>query len=194
MDYIKIGKINSTLRKEKSMTQKHLGDILNLSDRTISKWERGIGCPDVSILNELSKILDVNIDKLLLRELYQNEVEGGNMKKIKFYTCKNCNDVAFSTNDMEVSWCGRKLECLEIKSVDNNHLIDVKDIENDYFINIEHSMTKDHYISFIVYVDCDRVLFIKLYPEQNPEVRFPKMRKGKQYILCSKHGLYSKSL
>ncbi|MGW8113996.1 helix-turn-helix domain-containing protein [Caproicibacterium sp. NSD3] len=38
---------------------------MNLSDKTISKWERGLGCPDVSLIGELSNLFEVNIEKIL---------------------------------------------------------------------------------------------------------------------------------
>ena len=46
----KIGSLIFQLRKEKNLTQKQLGEKLGLSDKTISKWERGLGCPDISLL------------------------------------------------------------------------------------------------------------------------------------------------
>lgn len=73
MDCIKVGNFIRDLRKEKNMTQKQLADVLNISDKTISKWECGNGCPDISILNELSNILNVNIDKLLIGEFEQEK-------------------------------------------------------------------------------------------------------------------------
>ena len=57
MDAEKIGKVIKDCRKEKGMTQKELAEKLMISDKTISKWERGLGCPDISFLTELSKIL-----------------------------------------------------------------------------------------------------------------------------------------
>ena len=86
MDCDKVGKLLLSLRKEMGLTQKALAGAMNISDRTISKWERGIGCPDVSLLRELSQILGVNIEKILLGDLEPNETDGGNMKKIRFYT------------------------------------------------------------------------------------------------------------
>ena len=53
MDCSKVGNLIYTLRTEKGMTQKALANAMNISDRTISKWERGAGCPDVSLLREL---------------------------------------------------------------------------------------------------------------------------------------------
>lgn len=51
-------------------------------------------------------------------------------------------------------------------------------------------MTKEHYISFVSYVSFDRVLTVKLYPEQGAELRIPQMRRGKMYYYCSEHGLF----
>ena len=53
MDLNKIGKFISEERKKKNYTQKQLADILNISDRTISKWECGKGFPEVSLLQPL---------------------------------------------------------------------------------------------------------------------------------------------
>jgi len=94
------------LRKEKNMTQKELADAMSLSDRTISKWERGMGCPDVSLLSELSKTLGVNIEKILSGDLNPNDKDGGNMKKLKFYVCNTCENVLFSTGKADISCCG----------------------------------------------------------------------------------------
>ena len=56
MDHIKIGKLICALRKEQGMTQLQLAQCLHISDKTVSKWERGLGCPDVSLLSQLSNI------------------------------------------------------------------------------------------------------------------------------------------
>ena len=64
MDNAKIGKLIYHLRQEKEMTQLQLAEQLNISDKAVSKWERGLGCPDVSLLPELSQILNVDLEKL----------------------------------------------------------------------------------------------------------------------------------
>lgn len=60
-----IGKLIAELRKEKGMTQKELAEKLNITDRAVSKWEREICCPDISLLEDLSKILDIPIHNLI---------------------------------------------------------------------------------------------------------------------------------
>lgn len=52
-------------RKKLGYTQKQLGDLINVSDKAVSKWERGVGCPDISLLLPLSEVLDMTIDELI---------------------------------------------------------------------------------------------------------------------------------
>lgn len=72
MDYNKIGNFIAQKRKNKNLTQKNLAKQLNITDKAVSKWERGLGCPDVSVLENLSKILDVSILDLLNGEEIDN--------------------------------------------------------------------------------------------------------------------------
>ncbi|HPA54808.1 MAG TPA: helix-turn-helix domain-containing protein [Bacillota bacterium] len=190
MDCSKVGKLIFGLRKEKGMTQKQLADAMNISDKTISKWERGLGCPDVSLLRELSEVLNADIEKILLGDLEPNNADGGNMKKIKFYMCPNCGNTLTSTGESDVSCCGRKLVPLIPKPAEGTHKLTVEEIEEDFYITFAHEMSKTHYINFVAYVAYDRVLFVKLYPEQGSEVRFPKMYRGKIYLCCNQHGLW----
>lgn len=59
------GEIISTRRKEKNMTQKDLADLLNITDKVVSKWERNVACPDTQLLPRLSQILDLSVEELL---------------------------------------------------------------------------------------------------------------------------------
>ena len=58
----------STLRKEKELTQKDLAEQLGVTDKAVSKWERGLSCPDISLLAKLSEILGVTTSELLKGE------------------------------------------------------------------------------------------------------------------------------
>ncbi|NLL77432.1 MAG: helix-turn-helix domain-containing protein [Clostridiales bacterium] len=195
MDCGKVGKLIYNLRKEKEMTQKQLADAMNISDKTISKWERGMGCPDVSILQELSEVLGVNIEKILLGDLEPNSVEAGNMKKIKFYICPTCGNIITSTSGADLSCCGRKLAALKPKQAEGKHQLEVETVEEDYYITFTHEMSKEHFLNFIAYVTLDKVLFVKLYPEQSGEVRIPKLRGGGTlYFGCNQHGLWTQEV
>lgn len=65
MDNKKIGSFISELRKSRSLTQKELAEKLNLTDKAISKWERGLGYPDITIVSSLADILGVTVNELL---------------------------------------------------------------------------------------------------------------------------------
>ena len=68
MDALKIGKFISEKRKNLNMTQSHLADKLHITDKAVSKWERGLSLPDISILIPLSEILNVSLYDLLKGE------------------------------------------------------------------------------------------------------------------------------
>ena len=198
MDNHKVGALFCRLRKEKGMTQKQIADLMNISDKTISKWERGMGCPDVSLLSKLSDIFEVNIEKLLNGDLEPNIATSGNLKRVKFYVCPNCGNVINNTGNAKVSCCGRKLSPLKAMTADKMHAAMMEESEGEYYISFEHEMSKAHYLSFVAYATSDRILFIKLYPEQNASVRFPIMNGGRLqqkhsgdlYYYCSQHGLW----
>ncbi len=69
MDLIKIGKFISSKRKEKNITQQKLAEILNISDRAISKWENGICLPDANNMPQLCEILNITINDLFSGEV-----------------------------------------------------------------------------------------------------------------------------
>lgn len=73
MDQVKIGKFIATMRKEKGLTQKQLADRLNVTDKTISKWETGCRLPDASILPELGSVLEIDMNELLAGEKFSSE-------------------------------------------------------------------------------------------------------------------------
>ena len=68
MDQIKIGKFIAACRKEQGLTQLQLADRLGITDKAVSKWERGIAMPDTSIMLELCEILQINVNELLSGE------------------------------------------------------------------------------------------------------------------------------
>ena len=111
------------------------------------------------------------------------------MKKVKFYSCPNCGNIMYSIDKAEIACCGRKMEALSPKGADDAHAISISEIDNELYITIAHEMTKSHFISFAAYVSYDRVLLLRLYPEQNAELRIPKMHWGKLFLFCNQHGL-----
>ncbi len=68
MDNIKTGNLIKELRKEKDLTQKHLADLLHITDRAVSKWERGLSAPDIALLEPLAGILEVSVAEIITGE------------------------------------------------------------------------------------------------------------------------------
>ena len=192
MDTEKIGGLISALRKEKNMTQKQLGDLLNITDKTVSKWECGQGCPDVSLLPALSEALAVGIEQILSGELSLGDDERGNMKKTKFYVCEKCGNFVTSSGELSVSCCGRRLSALEAVKAMDEHEIKVEKIENDWYVTAAHEMEKEHFLSFIALVTSEKMTLIRKYPEWDMSARFPSNEHGILYTYCTSHGLFYK--
>lgn len=72
MDKEKTGQLITTLRKEKGLTQKQLAEALNVTDKAVSKWERGLSFPDISMLEPISELLDISIMEILAGERQQS--------------------------------------------------------------------------------------------------------------------------
>ncbi|MCM3611795.1 helix-turn-helix domain-containing protein [Planococcus sp. MERTA32b] len=190
MDNKKVGTLIYRLRKEQGLTQKQLAERLNVSDRTISKWERGNGFPDVSLLAGLSAAFGVNIENILDGSLPANEFIGGNMKKSNYFVCTDCQNIVLATGNATISCCGRKLEPLEAKKATVKEQLTVEEIDQQWYISGDHPMTKEHYISFLALATGDRVQLIKQFPEWGLQARIPKLKYSKLLWYDTKFGLY----
>ena len=79
MDLIKIGKFIADCRKDKKITQEQLAEKLYITDRAVSKWERGLSLPDADKMLDLCNILDINVNELLNGErIYMKNFERKN--------------------------------------------------------------------------------------------------------------------
>lgn len=189
MDCAKIGRLIAQLRKEQKLTQKNIADALGIQNKTVSKWECGLGCPDLSLWPELSTILGVDMKQMMEGEITPNRPDIGNIEKVRFYVCPTCGNILVSTGSASIFCCGRKLEQILPNGTTTIPKITIEETDTDYFITVDHPMTKEHYLSFAAYVKSDRIYLHRLYPEQSPSFRFPMISGGKMYVYCTKHGL-----
>lgn len=188
------GAMIKKLREGKRITQSELADRINVSDKSISKWETGRGYPDISVIEPLAKALGVSVIELFSGINIVNTNRSSNMLKTKFYVCPICSNVIVSTGEAVVSCCGISLPALEAEPGDQNHKPLIDRIEDEYYITIPHDMSKTHYISFIAAVRDDGYEIKKLYPQSDAEARF-KMGKVKYfYYYCNKHGMYTEQV
>lgn len=166
------------LRTEKGFTQKELADKMNISDKTVSKWERGLGCPDISVIKELAEIFSVSCETILTGNIESNEPKESSMKNNKYYICPECGSISVCTGNAEIICCSRKLQPLTPVKADESEKLTAEKVEYDWYISSDHPMSKDDYIPFAVYVTGDKMTFYKLYPEWNLSFRIP----------CAEHG------
>ena len=103
MNQEKIGLFISLLRKEKNLTQKDLGDLLDITDNSVSKWERGINAPDISQLKRIASIFNITVGELLNGERNFKKRVNNNGERIlevknlskSFGTSKILNNINF---------------------------------------------------------------------------------------------------
>ena len=142
MDCEKLGQLILQLRKEKGLTQREIAAQLNISNKTVSKWECGKGAPDVSLWEGLSAILGADVLKLLQGELNPNHLDTGKIDNVRFYVCPNCGNILTSTGRANISCCGRRLSPLSATLEIAGHEISVEEMDIDFFITIKHDMSK----------------------------------------------------
>ena len=185
------GAVIRELREKKNLTQAELAEKLNVSDKTVSKWETAKGYPDISLLEPIAQVFGVSITELISGNAVQNGNVSANMLRSKFYVCPVCGNVIHSMGEAVIHCHGVLLAPCQAEETDENHKIFMEKVEDEYYVRIEHDMTKEHYISFIASVSSDRIQMVKLYPEGNAEARF-QINGVKQILFyCNRDGLFS---
>lgn len=189
MDCVKIGKTIKKYRLEKGLTQSQLAAMLNISDKTVSKWENGRGCPDISLISELSKHLGAEISSILSPAASSFNKEGNSMKNCNFYVCPICGSVISAIKPVQISCCGHILTALEPKKAQENEKLNVEISDGERYITAEHPMTKDDYISFVALCCGETVSISMQYPEWGLGARFIASGVGKLFWYSEKSGL-----
>ena len=194
MDTYVTGATIKTLREKKGLTQAELADILGVSSKAVSKWETAKGLPDISLIEALANTLSVSVMELMTGDTVINKNISSNILRSKFYVCPICNNIIKTVGDAVISCCGITLPTLDAEEINENHRITIEKIEDEYFISVNHDMTKEHFISFVAYLTSDRMQFVKFYPEGNAETRLSICGSGILYIYCNKHGLMRRKI
>ena len=184
------GAVIKELREKNKMTQCQLAEALGVSDKAVSKWETGKGYPDITLLEPISKIFHVSITELFSGDTIRNTNTASNMLKTEFYVCPVCGNVIHSTGEAAVNCHGILLTPEQAEPADENHGINIECIEGEYYVQIDHPMTKSHYISFIAAISPDRIEMVKLYPEGGAEARLKLSGVRKIYYYCNKDGMF----
>ena len=189
MDQVRTGELIRQFRTGLGLTQKELAERIHISDKAVSKWECGAGCPDVSLLPALAEVFGTDVQVLLTGEIDRNESEKGNMKKLKFYVCKTCGNIITATSETSMTCCGSKLTAMEPRKAEESEQLTLEDLGGEWYITAEHPMTKEHYISFVAYLSDSSVMLFKQYPEWPVQVHLPLYRSGRLVWYCTECGL-----
>ena len=184
------GAVIKELREKHHLTQAELANKLNVSDKTVSKWETAKGYPDISLLEPIARVFGISVTELISGNAIQNVNTSGNMMRSKFYVCPVCGNIMHCMGEAVIQCHGVQLMPCQEEEIDEKHSMSIEMIEDEYFVRVEHEMTKSHYISFIAAVCVDKIHIIKLYPEGNAEVRFPIRGVRKILFCCNQDGLF----
>ena len=194
MNNTKTASIIKQLRQRKNLSQGELADIIGVTADIVAQWEQGENLPDTTLLEQLSKALNISIIELINGEHVTNTNTSANMLKSNFSVCPVCGNIIHSMGEGIHCCCGITLPILEPLPENERHTINCEMVENEYYVSMTHGMTKEHYMSFIAYVTDNRCEIVKLYPEQKAEARFQKRGKGTLYAYCNLHGLFQKKI
>ncbi|MCR4926640.1 MAG: helix-turn-helix domain-containing protein [Lachnospiraceae bacterium] len=185
------GTVIKELREKSKMTQLQLAEKLGVSDKSVSKWETSRGLPDITLLEPIAKAFKISVTELISGNTIHNANVSANMLRSKFYVCPVCGNVIHSMGEAAICCHGIFLTPLDAEPTDERHMIFIERVEDEYYVRIDHSMTKEHYISFVAAASSDYMQMVKLYPEGNAEVRFKIRGVEKIFFYCNRDGLFS---
>lgn len=184
------GAVIKELREKHELTQYELAEKLNVSDKTISKWETGKGYPDISLLEPIAKVFGISVTELISGNAVNNMNVSANMMRSKFYVCPVCGNIIHCMGEAVIQCHGIQLMPCQAEETDEKHKIFIEKVEDKYYVRIEHDMTKQHYITFIAALSSDKIQMVKLYPEGNAEARFKINGIRKILFYCKQDGLF----
>ena len=185
------GAVIKELREKYHLTQAQLAQKLSVSDKTVSKWETAKGYPDISLLESIAKVFSISIAELISGNAVSNVNVSANVLRSKFYVCPLCGNVIHSMGEAVIQCHGIMLKPCQAEETDESHMVFIERMEDEYYIRVEHDMTKQHYISFVAGVSSDKIQMVKLYPEGNAEARIKINGVRKILFYCNKDGLFS---
>lgn len=188
------GAVIKEMREKNKMTQLQFADRIGVSDKTVSKWETAKGYPDITLLEPIADALGISVTELISGQQIKNANVSANMLHSKFYVCPVCGNVIHSMGETVIHCHGIQLNPSQAENSDENHMVFVERIEDEYYVRIDHEMTKMHYISFIAAVSSDRCQLVKLYPEGEAEARFMIRGVKKIYFYCNRDGLFCQDI
>ena len=185
------GAVIRELREKSRMTQARLAEKLGVSDKTVSKWETAKGYPDITLLEPIAEAFRISVTELISGNTVFNSNVSANMLRSRFYVCPVFGNAIHTMGEAAIHCHGILLTPLEAEPADERHRLFIERVEDEYYVRIDHSMTKDHYISFVAAASSNEIQMVKLYPEGNAEARFKIRGVRRIFYYCNRDGLFS---
>ena len=190
MNAEKTGNLIRSLRIKKGLTQKELAQMICVTDKAVCKWEKGRGCPNITLISQLSKVLGVDIQSILQGYLDKNKKIGENMNHLKFYKCPTCGNLVTSIKSVELSCCGNKLSPVSAQTrSEPEYQPVIQEFDGQYSIKFNHPMTKSDYISQVIVVRYDQIMTVNLYAESEAIITIPQVRGIRLFVITNKSEL-----
>ena len=190
MNAEKTGNLIRSLRIKKGLTQKELAQMICVTDKAVCKWEKGRGCPNITLISQLSKVLEVDIQSILQGYLDKNKKIGENMNHLKFYKCPTCGNLVTSIKSVELSCFGNKLSPVSAQTrSDPEYQPVIQEFDGQYSIKFNHPMTKSDYISQVIVVRYDQIMTVNLYAESEAIITIPQVRGIRLFVITNKSEL-----
>ena len=131
MDNADIGRLIRGMRLEKGLSQRELAEKLGVCGKTVSKWECGMGAPDIQLWSALSRELGIDLATLHEGRMDVAKKDNGKLSRMRIHVCPSCGNVVVSSAEARISCCGRSLAPLEVKAADEAHLPAIERIGDD---------------------------------------------------------------
>ena len=190
MNAEKTGSLIRSLRIKKGLTQKELAHMICVTDKAVCKWEKGRGCPNITLISQLSKVLEVDIQSILQGYLDRYKKIGENMNHLKFYKCPTCGNLVTSIKSVELSCCGNKLSPVSAQTrSEPEYQPVIQEFDGQYSIKFNHPMTKSNYISQVIVVRYDQIMTVNLYAESEAIITIPQVRGIRLFVITNKSEL-----
>lgn len=180
------GKMIRQSRKEKGLSQSELSERLGVTDKAVSKWETAKGLPDIALLEDISRTLDISVSELVSGKKTENTNRSADMRRTLTYICPKCHNVITSSGALELSCCGKSLSPLEAAQSSE---LEVSVIEENYSLAFRSPMTKEDHIVFVLALGSDFSLLTRLYPQGEPSCEVPIRKTTDVYWYSDRDGL-----
>lgn len=130
--------------------------------------------------------LDLSGDVLSIRPARDSTT----MADVNFYVCPVCGNVLYGTGKVQLNCHGHNLEPLEARNPEGIMDYSIETVEDEYYVTVNHEMSKQDYMSFMACASADRVQIVKLFPEGMATARFKRELARYIYFYSEKDGLF----